>query len=281
MDASQGLEGSALLGEYRIVLEMLATFGGMLLLMMAESVFPRIAQDDVPVARWLNNWALAILNFFFLLWLMYLVSASELVVLAGTGLLAEAPLVLAFLAVFLVVEATGYGLHRAFHAIPFLWRFHAVHHTDTEVDVTTSHRHHTFEVALVALCLVPVLIVLSAPPAAVLLYFMLRLMVVLVSHSNLHIPEALDRRLRRIVVTPDFHRLHHARDPRYTDSNFGTVTPWFDYLLGTASDLEFRAQRDLILGLESHRDARDSRLDRLLLLPVRLGSPMTHVAKAD
>lgn len=281
MDTSSGLESGILLGQHRVLLEMLTTFGGMLLLMMAESVFPRIAQEGIPVGRWLNNWALAILNFFFLLWLMYLVSASQLAGIAGNGLLGEAPLVLAFVVIFVVVEATVYGLHRAFHRIPLLWRFHAVHHTDTEVDVTTSHRHHTLEVALVALCLVPVLLALSAPPTVVLFYFMLRLMVVLLSHSNLHIPEALDRPLRWIVVTPDFHRLHHAQDPRYTDSNFGTVTPWFDYLLGTASDLEFQAQRDLRVGLEYHRAPRDSHLDRMLLLPVVLGKSMPHASQPE
>lgn len=279
MDASSGVESSILLGEHRVLLEMLGTFGGMLLLMMAETLFPRRAQDDVPIVRWLNNWALAMLNFFFLLWLMYLASASQLVPVTDAGLLTEVPFVVAFVVVFAMVEAAVYGLHRAFHASPFLWRFHAVHHTDTEVDVTTSHRHHTFEVVLVAVCLTPLLWVLNAPAAVVLSYYMLRLAIVLVSHSNLRIPEALDRLLRWVVVTPDFHRLHHAQDRRYTDSNFGTVTPWFDYLLGTASDLEFQAQRDVRLGLEYHRAPRDSYLDRMLLLPVILGKLIPYNTK--
>jgi hypothetical protein len=66
------------------------------------------------------------------------------------------------------------------------------------------------------------------------------------------------------LVTPDFHRLHHRSDRRYTDSNYGSMLPWFDYLFGTASDCDFQDQRKMTLGLEYAREPQDSRLDRMI-----------------
>ena len=267
--SSQGLSWFL---QHRALLELLLTFGGMLLLMMVETVMPRVQPRRVPVARWFNNWALAIFNYFFLLWLAYLVTVSALAEQWGageSGLLQGVHPVVAFAGVFIVLEGMVYALHRAFHQVPLLWRLHAVHHLDTEVDVTTAHRHHTLELVIVSMVLVPVILLLAPPTVVLLAYFMLRGVVVLLSHSNLYLPERADRWLRRVVVTPDFHRLHHAADQRYTDSNYGTVTPWFDYLFGTATDLRFQGHERLVTGLEYLRRDGDSRVDRLLLLPLR------------
>ncbi|WP_019571050.1 sterol desaturase family protein [Thioalkalivibrio sp. ALE11] len=269
-----GADTVALLLQQRVLVELVLTFGGMVLLMMAESVVPRVRTlaETVPVARWLNNWALAVFNFFLVLWLVYLLTSSELVthwVSTGPAPLSGMPPLVAFVVVFLVVEFLVYALHRAFHQVPWLWRLHAVHHLDTQVDVTTSHRHHSLELLLVMAVLIPVVTLLGPEPLVLLGYFVVRVTVILVSHSNLRLPRGLDRVLRWLVVTPDFHRLHHAADRRHTDSNYGTVTPWFDYLFGSATDLPYGEHDRLVTGLEYLRDTRDSRVDRLMLLPFR------------
>ena len=89
----------------------------------------------------------------------------------------------------------------------------------------------------------------------------------LFSHSNVHLPQGLDRVLRKVILTPDFHRMHHSSEPRFTDSNYGSMVPWFDYLFGTATNRPFEEQADMELGLEYLRQPRDSRLDRMVLLP--------------
>jgi sterol desaturase/sphingolipid hydroxylase (fatty acid hydroxylase superfamily) len=91
----------------------------------------------------------------------------------------------------------------------------------------------------------------------------------LFSHSNIQLPEAVDRLLRRVVLTPDFHRLHHCSEQRFTDSNYGSVVPWFDYLFGTASARPFEEQATMELGLEYLREPGDSRLDKILTTPFR------------
>lgn len=255
--------------EQQTLVLLVATFGGMLLLMMVEQVLPRRPPADIPVARWVTNWTLAILNYFLVLWVVVLFLSAEWVAALRPepGLLGVLHPVPAFLVLLLLVEGVVYGVHRLFHAVPVLWRFHAVHHTDTEVDVTTSHRHHFFEVVVIALPLVAFYMLLGVPAEMLFLLALFRLIVVLVSHSNLYLPATVDQWLRLLVVTPDFHRLHHSSQRCFTDSNFGSALPWFDYLFGTARRIPFDAQVSMQIGLEYLRAPRDSRIDRLLLLP--------------
>lgn len=260
----------AVLATHQGLVLLIATFGGMVLLLMLESLWPRRPSTDLPVGRWLNNWLLAYINFAAVLWLVHLAASSPWArsLAVKPGVLESLPPALAFLALLVVLEFCGYWLHRLFHASPFLWRFHAIHHLDTEVDVTTSHRHHTVEAVAASLVFLPVLLLLGVSAVLAILVALVRLIIVLVSHSNLALPEPVDRMLRWLLVTPDFHRLHHSSDPRYTNSNYGTVLPWFDYLFKTASDVPYQQQRQMQLGLEYLRAPRDGRLDRLLLLPM-------------
>lgn len=95
----------------------------------------------------------------------------------------------------------------------------------------------------------------------------------LFSHANLFLPDTVDRTLRKVIITPDFHRNHHCSDWRFTDSNYGVSVPWFDYLFSTATDRPFAEQQSMQLGLEYFREKSDSRLDRLLLMPFRVRWP--------
>jgi len=102
---------------------------------------------------------------------------------------------------------------------------------------------------------------------AVVIYKVCTISMTVFTHSNLRLPRWLDRSLRRLIVTPDFHRLHHCAEREYTDSNYGGVLPWFDYLFGTASNRPWDEQTTMTLGLEYQREPADSRLDRMLLAP--------------
>lgn len=246
------------------------TFGGMLLFMVLELLWPRRQSADVPIAHWLNNWFLASLNFFVLFWLTLQLGNWALLrsYSPNPGLYEQLHPVMAIAMMVVLVEFAHYWLHRAFHRTDMLWHMHAVHHTDTTVDVTTSHRHHTAEVVMSSLILLPIFLLLGAPTLVLVFYQLFRVLAVLFNHSNLYLPAAVDRILRKIIITPDFHRLHHSPDPQFTNSNYGTVVPWFDYLFGTARSVPFEDTAAMPLGLEYLRESRDSRLDRLLLLPL-------------
>lgn len=246
-----------------------AIFGGMILLFLIEGFIPRRQTDKNQTSRWLSNIGLALFNHFFIIFYSVLVF----------GLLArfkpESPLIEHFkmsdisslLIVILIMELMTYWIHRLFHKVEFLWRIHAVHHSDTEIDVTTSHRHHPFEPMINALIITPIIFALGAPFIVLAIYTFMHTAISLFSHSNIVLPKRLDAVLRLFIVTPDFHRMHHSSDKQYTNSNYGAMQPWLDYLFRTASKKPYEDLPDMEVGLEVLRKNKDNRLDKLFTTP--------------
>lgn len=240
-----------------------------------ESVFP-LRATPVPLRRWLRNLGLSALSLGTILLspLLFWMLLRLLKLAPGDGWFAHwnMPAWGQWLATFVLMDAIAYALHRLSHAWPWLWRLHAVHHSDIELDATTTHRHHPLESLVAAFVSLPVLLVLAPPPAAVFAYSLLAVAVSTVSHGNLRLPAALDKALRLVLVTPAFHRLHHSALRAQTDSNYATVFPLFDYLLRSASAVPDDGGRQLRIGLETQRDAASQSLVAMLLAPFRRGS---------
>ena len=116
----------------------------------------------------------------------------------------------------------------------------------------------------------PAVMLLGVSPEAALYYRVLDVGLQVFNHSNIRIPASLERWLRYLVVTPDFHRTHHNAEQCYTDSNYGTMVPWFDYCFGTARHQPYEAQVHNQIGLAYFRGHREARLDPLLLQPFQL-----------
>jgi sterol desaturase/sphingolipid hydroxylase (fatty acid hydroxylase superfamily) len=167
----------------------------------------------------------------------------------------------------LVFEFISYWFHRALHAVPILWRLHAVHHSDTELDFTTTYRNHPLELYINAPLTIPVILLLGFPVAVVTLYQLLKTFISVIAHSNIRLPENVDRIIRHLIITPDYHRLHHCSDKNFTDCNFCAAFPLYDYLFRTAKTRPYKDHETIELGLEYFRRPIDGRLDRLLLMP--------------
>jgi sterol desaturase/sphingolipid hydroxylase (fatty acid hydroxylase superfamily) len=241
------------------------------LAMLLESMAPRRTLAASLVWRWFNNFSLAAVS-----WWLTAVATTLLVFTLGRwtelqnfGLLQQfdAPLWLSLVTIVVVSQGLSYGLHIVFHKVAWLWPLHAIHHLDTDLDVSTSFRHHPLETVVTLPLLAPAILLLGVPAEAALANQLFSIGMNVFSHSNVYLPERLDRVLRLFIVTPDFHRLHHCAEQRYTDSNYGNAVPWFDYLFGTASARPFKEQTSMSIGLEYLREPGDSRVDRLLLLP--------------
>ncbi|MGV6827030.1 MAG: sterol desaturase family protein [bacterium] len=246
------------------------TFGGILLLMLLEPMMPRRKASGDQTTRWINNIGITLLNFYLLAYFGALLGSAVMdFIPAGSSLFDQLGLSLwvTIPATILVFELLSYWLHRAFHRVPLLWRIHAVHHADTEIDVTTTHRHHPFEGMTFMIVALPIMIFLGVPPLAAISYNLLRLTISTISHANIRLPRSLDAVLRLVVITPDFHRLHHSSEQRYTDSNYGVIFPWFDYLFRTATRMEYEDLPKMETGLDYLREPRNSWMDRLLILP--------------
>ncbi|MCB1866668.1 MAG: sterol desaturase family protein [Chromatiales bacterium] len=246
---------------------------GFVVVALAESTVPRRNITATLGWRWLNNLGLTLVSILAADWvkLALILSTAWWVDQQQFGLLQwwEPGAVASLIVTFLVMDLTLYLYHRWMHRSPLLWRLHAVHHSDTEFDVTLTYRSHPLVVLVMALLRLPVVVALGAPLWALILYEAFGVLHDLFSHANVRIPEKIERWLRYFIVTPDFHRLHHSSDRRYTDSNYGQNFPWFDHLFGTARQRPFQDHESMEIGLERFRDRRDTRLDQMLLMPFR------------
>jgi sterol desaturase/sphingolipid hydroxylase (fatty acid hydroxylase superfamily) len=168
---------------------------------------------------------------------------------------------------FVLFDLWMYVWHRANHEIPFLWRFHQVHHTDTAMDATTALRFHPGEFLISSLLNPLVFIVLGMGLATLTIYKALMLAVILLHHSNVRVPPRLDAALRRLIVPPSMHRVHHSNVPDETNTNYGTVFSIWDRLFGS-----FRLRPDLAairFGTGRRDDADWQVITRLLALPLQ------------
>jgi len=126
-----------------------------------------------------------------------------------------------------LLDLADYWRHRASHAVPLLWRLHRVHHSDPQMDVTTSLRSHPIEAALRPLFLGAAILVFGIPMLAVLVHPVVQLPVLIFQHANIRLPERADRMLAWLIATPAMHVVHHSRWMPETNSNYATfLTVW-------------------------------------------------------
>jgi sterol desaturase/sphingolipid hydroxylase (fatty acid hydroxylase superfamily) len=189
------------------------------------------------------------------------------------GLAGEALLAL------LAFDFAGYWEHRLFHRSAWLWRAHRVHHSDSSVDVTTSVRHHPFEVALTASVGAMLVALAGVSVASLVLALLVSRLAAVYTHSSLDLPAALDRPLRLFLVTPSVHRLHHSRWQPQTDSNYAAVFTVWDRLFGTYRD---PAREPLAaLGLAGFDGEDEATLVAALTQPFRRPAGASAAAAAD
>lgn len=168
--------------------------------------------------------------------------------------------------IFVLFDLWMYFWHRANHDIAFLWRFHRAHHSDTEMDTTTALRFHPGELILSTLIRLPVVVLLGMSFAQLVLFETVLNLSTLFHHSNLAVPEKLDRLLRTVIVTPNMHRVHHSAERSETDSNFTSIFSFWDRLVRT-----YRTRQDtraITIGLSSFREERYQRLWGFLITPL-------------
>lgn len=166
----------------------------------------------------------------------------------------------------LVLDLWIYAWHRANHRIPFLWRFHGVHHLDGFLDTTTAGRFHAGEVVLSALVRAVPIVALGMKLESVVAFEALVLAASLFHHSNVRLPARFERVLAWFVVTPSIHWVHHHAVRCDTDSNYATVLSVWDRLFRSRSVT--RRTPGMEIGTEG---AHEQTLWRLLLRPLRAG----------
>src|SRR5436190_12732789 len=173
----------------------------------------------------------------------------------------------AAIATFLLMDYAYWWWHWANHMIPLFWRFHNVHHTDLDLDVSTAARFHFGEMVFSIGFLTLAVVAFGIPPIMLLVFFLCLEVATLFHHSNWRLPIRLECILNSIVVTPRMHGIHHSIVQRETNSNWGTIFCWWDKLHRTLRrDIP---QNEITIGVAAYRDEKELTLAQLLVLPFR------------
>jgi sterol desaturase/sphingolipid hydroxylase (fatty acid hydroxylase superfamily) len=236
-----------------------------------ELIASRRVLTTSKASRWLSNLTMTLFNLLFVRLVTPIIPLG-LAVLAeerNWGLLnnIELPYGVAVLASVVLLDLSIYLQHVMFHAVPLLWRLHMVHHADLDFDVTTGLRFHPVEMCLSLGIKLSVVTVLGPPALAVLIFEILLNATAMFNHSNVGLPQSVDRLLRWLVVTPDMHRVHHSVIRNESNSNFGFNLPWWDRILGTYRAQPLGGHKGMRIGLHQFRDPARLTLPWMLALP--------------
>jgi sterol desaturase/sphingolipid hydroxylase (fatty acid hydroxylase superfamily) len=235
-----------------------------------ESVAPMFVGRTRRFSHILTNLALAGINTLLAAGFAFVIlGVTEWAQARSFGLLNLTPLPNWFhwLGAMVLFDCWQYWWHRFNHRVPFLWRFHAVHHADAELDASSGVRFHTGEMIWSFLARLIVLPLLGLTMQELLVYETISLPVILFHHSNLRLSNRIDRCLRWLIVTPWMHYVHHSRWQPETDSNYTSFLSVWDRLFGS---FRLRAKpHEISLGLDHYEEHEWRRLPGLLAAPLK------------
>ncbi|MBB3045797.1 sterol desaturase/sphingolipid hydroxylase (fatty acid hydroxylase superfamily) [Litorivivens lipolytica] len=252
----------------------LLTFGGVLALMFAWEWLRPHRSGRSTSRRWVNLTLMLIDTALLRLTLPVLaVGVAWQAQAQNTGFFnrVELPGWLEFGAALVILDLLIYWQHRLFHRWPWLWRLHAMHHSDTAIDVTTGVRFHPLEILLSMLIKMAAVWVIGASPLAVVVFEIALNAASLFNHGNVVLPRRWEPYLRRLMVTPEMHRIHHSPEPDEHHRNFGFTVSWWDRCFGSYCARARLGDEQVEAGLDAFRETSRQSLWSLLTQPFSRG----------
>ncbi len=199
----------------------------------------------IPAMVWL-----ATLNQDWRFGLKYLINAPEWLIVPIT---------------FLLLDYSNYLWHIVMHKLPLMWRFHLVHHTDLDLDITTAFRFHFGEMIGSVIFRGAAVLLLGVSPIVVLIYEIVFEAATQFHHTNFKMPLRLEKVLNTVIVTPRMHGIHHSVIKSETDSNYSVIFSFWDRIHKTVNlDVP---QSDITIGVPQYSDADELTIGKLLILP--------------
>lgn len=251
--------------------------GGIVLFWLIEGVIPLVK------FRY-NKWKHAGINLFFtattivvnFAFALVIVQASDWAVAKKFGVLQWTHLpIWAFMLVgLLLLDLIGaWFIHFIEHKFKWMWKFHMVHHADTQVDTTTANRHHPGESVFRAVFTVLGVLICGAPMWLVMMYQSMSAVFSQFNHANIRLPRWLDRAITWVIVSPDMHKVHHHYIRPQTDTNYGNIFSIWDRLFGT---FDYTPVEQLRYGLDVLDDDTQGDLSYQLQIPFRKDIPTDY-----
>jgi sterol desaturase/sphingolipid hydroxylase (fatty acid hydroxylase superfamily) len=234
-------DGTPYIGLDWFILDLL---GSTLIFILIEKLFPLDKTQPVFRIEWQTDFMHFIVNHF-VVGLVLLTVNFLIFRIFGWATYAplqqwvrDLPFAVELFAIILVADLVQYWTHRAYHEVPFLWRFHAVHHSTKVLDWMAGSRLHLFEVVTTRVAVLGMLYVMGFSKQVMDIYIIIVGFQAVLNHSNVKLPWGP---LKYIIVTPDFHHWHHSSDQAALDRNYAAHFAFIDYLFGTAvkSDRRF------------------------------------------
>ena len=238
-----------------------------------EWLTPRKQLTQSKPYRWMNNLGLIAFNSLCLSIFMPIL-AFEAAIRASAFQLGfwhwlDAHWAVELLISIVILDLAIYLQHLVFHRAPILWRLHRMHHSDQDIDVTTGTRFHPIEILLSMCFKVSLIFLIGVSPLAVLVFEILLNGSAMFNHSNARLPLWLDAILRKAIVTPDMHRVHHSVIAKETHSNFGFFFSVWDRWFGTYREQPKLGHDNVDIGIPLFRSTKEQRLDKMLTQPFR------------
>jgi len=236
-----------------------------------ETCRPRRDLIVPPARRWRNHSVILVISNIISVALLrgspVILAAS----LAGGsfGLLKSSglPPAASWIAALLLLDFSRYATHRAFHAVPLLWRVHQVHHSDPDFDVSTGLRFHPLEVVLTHGAYLAAVVVLAPPAGAVLLSELVSTFQNFYEHANVSLPTRVQRWVGAVFFTPDTHRIHHSEEISEQNTNFGQVLTCWDRLLHSYLGEPAAGRDGMTVGLRGFQNSASLDLAFMLAQP--------------
>jgi sterol desaturase/sphingolipid hydroxylase (fatty acid hydroxylase superfamily) len=255
-------------------LRLAVVFGSFFVVAVWEIAQPRRSEEFDFRGRWLGNLTVYVVNAAILVWLFPEPASVRGPFQAATGIpLPSWPFANAACSLvcgLLFFDLLRYGVHRLQHWVPLLWRFHALHHSDPDVDVTTGLRHHPIEIVVATAMLWTMCFLVDLPTWVALVYGLVASATATLQHGNIRLPAVLERRLQPVFVTADIHRIHHSIVWAQGNSNYGAVFSIWDRLFKTFTRLSAGAHDNIVFGIEALRSREHQTLPAMLASPWRM-----------
>jgi sterol desaturase/sphingolipid hydroxylase (fatty acid hydroxylase superfamily) len=246
-----------------------------LTLAIIELLAPRLEREEMRGAlksrRWITNLSMVVISSLALRVIFPLAAVGTATWAASHGyglfpMLGISPIISGVVA-FIVLDFAVWFEHVMSHRIELLWRIHRMHHADTGFDLTTALRFHPIEIILSMFWKAAVIVVLGPPVVAVLIFEIILNGAAMFNHANIKLPLKLDNMIRKLIVTPDMHRVHHSTLSAETNSNYGFNLSIWDRLFGTYIAQPKSGHDTVKIGLETWRDKKPSTLLWALKVP--------------
>jgi sterol desaturase/sphingolipid hydroxylase (fatty acid hydroxylase superfamily) len=244
----------------------------LILIFIIELIFPIFKRSAQTYKRWFTNFTFVILNTLVLRFFFPVLAASFAVICdqynIGLFNYYNVSLLISMAASFLLLDLGIWIQHLLFHRSNFLWRFHKIHHSDEEVDFTTGVRFHPIEIIISMICKLILLAIIGPSVVIVIIFEIVLNASSIFNHGNIKIPKVFDIVLRKVIVTPNMHRIHHSENENETNSNYGFNFSIWDKLFGTYIENSIKGD-NMIVGLTEFNNKKKG-LFFLLFKPFKI-----------